>query len=81
MAERRRRPRADGQRTRQAILRAAVSLATVDGLEGLSIGDLANALGMSKSGLYAHFGSSRSCSWPRWTKPAGSSTRRSSNLP
>src|SRR6201994_3063333 len=52
-----RRPRADGERTRSAILRAAASLATVDGLEGLSIGHLAAALGMSKSGLYAHFGS------------------------
>jgi AcrR family transcriptional regulator len=38
-------------------LHAAVSLATVDGLEGLSIGHLATAIGMSKSGLYAHFGS------------------------
>ena len=46
---------AKGERTRQAILRAAASLATVDGLEGLSIGNLAKALGMSKSGLYAHF--------------------------
>ena len=53
----RRRPRADGERTRSAILRAAASLATVDGLEGLSIGNLAAAIGMSKSGLYAHFGS------------------------
>ena len=35
----------------------AVSLATVDGLEGLSIGNLAGALDMSKSGVYAHFGS------------------------
>jgi AcrR family transcriptional regulator len=52
-----RRPRADGERTRGAILRAAASLATVDGLEGLSIGHLAAATGMSKSGLYAHFGS------------------------
>ncbi len=52
-----RRPRADGERTRAAILRAAASLATVDGLEGLSIGHLAAAIGMSKSGLYAHFGS------------------------
>ena len=51
-----RRPRADGERTRGAILRAAASLATVDGLEGLSIGNLATATGMSKSGLYAHFG-------------------------
>ena len=36
---------------------SAVSLATVDGLEGLSIGNLAGALDMSKSGVYAHFGS------------------------
>jgi AcrR family transcriptional regulator len=46
-----------GERTRRAILRASASLATVDGLEGLSIGTLATSLGMSKSGLYAHFGS------------------------
>ena len=52
-----RRPRADGERTRAAILRAAASLATNDGLEGLSIGNLATATGISKSGLYAHFGS------------------------
>src|SRR3954466_3793770 len=51
----RRQLRADGERTRAAILRAAASLATVDGLEGLSIGHLATATGMSKSGLYAHF--------------------------
>jgi AcrR family transcriptional regulator len=52
-----RRQRADGERTREAIVREAVSLATVDGLEGLSIGNLAGALDMSKSGVYAHFGS------------------------
>jgi len=52
-----RHPRADGERTRAAILHAAASLATVEGLEGLSIGHLADAIGMSKSGLYAHFGS------------------------
>jgi AcrR family transcriptional regulator len=51
------RPRVGGERTRGAILRAAASLATVDGLESLSIGRLASALGMSKSGLSAHFGS------------------------
>jgi AcrR family transcriptional regulator len=39
------------------ILRAAANLATVDGLDGLSIGNLAARIGMSKSGLYAHFGS------------------------
>src|SRR3954470_18943961 len=52
-----RQPRADGERTRGAILRAAASLASVEGLEGLSIGNLATATGISKSGLYAHFGS------------------------
>lgn len=46
-----------GERTREAILREAARLATVDGLEGLTIGQLAQATGMSKSGLYAHFGS------------------------
>ncbi len=38
-------------------MREAVSLATIDGLEGLSIGHLAGSLDMSKSGVYAHFGS------------------------
>ncbi len=50
-----RRQREDGRRTRGAILDAAARLATVDGLEGLSIGHLAEQTGMSKSGLYAHF--------------------------
>jgi AcrR family transcriptional regulator len=55
-----RRPRAqrsDGIRSREAILHEAARLATVEGLEGLSIAHLADAVGMSKSGLYAHFGS------------------------
>jgi AcrR family transcriptional regulator len=46
-----------GDRTRRAILTAAVNLASVEGLEGLSIGRLAAELDMSKSGLFAHFGS------------------------
>ena len=46
-----------GQRTRQAILDVAARLATEEGLEPLSIGRLAHAAGMSKSGLFAHFGS------------------------
>jgi AcrR family transcriptional regulator len=50
-----RRPK--GQRTRAAILTEAARLASVDGLDGLTIGGLASAIGMSKSGLYAHFGS------------------------
>jgi AcrR family transcriptional regulator len=45
------------ERTREAILRTAVAMASVKGLEGLSIGDLAEELEMSKSGLFAHFGS------------------------
>src|ERR1700684_1699588 len=46
-----------GARTRTTILRAAAGLASVDGLDGLSIGRLATELAMSKSGLFAHFGS------------------------
>jgi AcrR family transcriptional regulator len=49
--------RARGRRTRESILEAAVDLASVEGLDGLTIGRLANELGMSKSGLFAHFGS------------------------
>jgi AcrR family transcriptional regulator len=50
-----RRPRSDGARSRRAILDASARLATVEGLNGLSIGGLAEHIGMSKSGLYAHF--------------------------
>ena len=50
-----RRQRADGRRSRDAILDNAARLATVEGLEGLSIARLAERTGMSKSGLYAHF--------------------------
>ena len=46
-----------GERTRQSILERAVDIASVEGLEGLTIGRLADDLGMSKSGLFAHFGS------------------------
>lgn len=46
-----------GDRTRGAILEAAATLASVEGLEGLSLGRLSSHLGISKSGLYAHFGS------------------------
>jgi AcrR family transcriptional regulator len=52
-----RRSSADSERTRSAILRAAVALAAQDGLEGLSIVGVAAAVGMSKSGLHAYFGS------------------------
>lgn len=48
-----------GVRTRAAILDRAVDLASAEGLEGLTIGRLAAELRMSKSGLFAHFGSKR----------------------
>lgn len=46
-----------GEQTRTLILNEALGLASQVGLEGLSIGSLAERLGMSKSGLFAHFGS------------------------
>ena len=46
-----------GQQTKTAIVEAALGLATHIGLEGLSIGALADVTGMSKSGVFAHFGS------------------------
>src|SRR5919201_3363375 len=45
-----------GQRTRTAILDEALRLVSRAGLDGLTIGTLAEATGMSKSGLFAHFG-------------------------
>lgn len=48
---------AKGDRSRLAILEVAVHLASVEGLDGLTIGRLASETGMSKSGLFAHFGS------------------------
>lgn len=48
---------AKGDDTRQAILTRAFELASVSGLGGLSIGRLAEETGLSKSGLFAHFGS------------------------
>ncbi len=46
-----------GRQTRQAILDCALQMAGRIGLEGLSIGVLADRMGMSKSGVFAHFGS------------------------
>jgi AcrR family transcriptional regulator len=51
------RRQAKGLRTREAILARAVDIASAEGLEGLTVGSLAEQLGMSKSGLFAHFGS------------------------
>ncbi|QVQ50759.1 TetR/AcrR family transcriptional regulator [Spiractinospora alimapuensis] len=49
------RRRARGQRSREAVLEHAVRLGSVDGLDGLSLGHLASATGISKSGLFAHW--------------------------
>jgi len=46
-----------GEQTREAILDRALSLASTGGLDNLSIGTLAREVGLSKSGLFAHFGS------------------------
>jgi AcrR family transcriptional regulator len=51
------RPQPRSRQTRTAILDAALALASRQGIEGLSIGALADAAGMSKSGVFAHFGS------------------------
>lgn len=48
---------ARGEEARRRILEHAVDVASLEGLEGLTIGRLAADLGMSKSGLFAHFGS------------------------
>jgi AcrR family transcriptional regulator len=49
--------RSDGVRSRREILTTAARVATVQGIRHLSIAKLAEEVGMSKSGLYAHFGS------------------------
>jgi AcrR family transcriptional regulator len=49
--------RTDGERTHTAILEKAVEVASIEGIHGMTVGRLAGALGVSKSGLYAHFGS------------------------
>src|ERR1700722_8268707 len=43
-----------GEQTQKAILQRAAQIASVDGLRGLSIGRLADELGLSRSGLFAH---------------------------
>src|SRR5438105_13328270 len=50
--------------TRRGILNIAVDIASAEGLEGLSIGRLANELNMSKTGIFAHFGSKEQ----KWAK-------------
>src|SRR5215218_1625003 len=52
-----RRSNAEAHTTREAILRRAVDIASVEGLEGLTIGRLAADLDMSKAGVIGHFGS------------------------
>ena len=56
-AETRSRTLPKGQQTKAAIVDAALRMAAQVGLEGLSIGSLAETMGMCKSGVFAHFGS------------------------
>jgi AcrR family transcriptional regulator len=51
--------RSDGERTHAAILQAALELASMEGISALTLGRLAERVGVSKSGLYAHFRSKR----------------------
>ncbi len=46
-----------GAATRESVVERALSIARIDGFEGLTIGNIALAVGMSKSGVFAHFGS------------------------
>jgi AcrR family transcriptional regulator len=55
--QRARRPRAPGERSRRRVLEQATRLATIEGLDGLSIGRLADTTGMPKSSVYVLFGS------------------------
>ncbi|HXD32329.1 MAG TPA: TetR/AcrR family transcriptional regulator [Pyrinomonadaceae bacterium] len=57
MSQRTKEQKPKGERTKTAILETAVHISSAEGLEGLTIGRLASALSMSKSGLFAHFGS------------------------
>ncbi len=57
MSETKPKPLRKGEQTRASILEAALELASREGLEGLTIGALAERMGMSKSGVFAHFGS------------------------
>ena len=65
------RPLPKGRQTRAAILDVALGLASHNGLEGLSIGALAELMHMSKSGVFAHFGSREELqiSVVRWMPP------------
>ncbi len=51
------RRRSDGEATHELILETAMNIASIEGLKSLTIGRLADEVGLSKSGLYAHFGS------------------------
>jgi len=57
MTETIQKPLRKGEQTRAAILGAALEMASREGLEGLTIGVLADCMDMSKSGVFAHFGS------------------------
>ena len=57
MTEALQKPLRKGEQTRASILDVALDLASREGLEGLTIGVLAERMSMSKSGVFAHFGS------------------------
>ena len=60
---------AEARRTRERIVDRSVAMASVEGLEGLTLGRLAADLGMSKSGLLGHFGTKEELHRPRSAGP------------
>ena len=72
----RRPPSRKGDATRAAILDRAVDIASIEGLDGLTIGRLAAELEMSKSGLFAHFGSKQELQLATVGAAARASARR-----
>ena len=67
-----------GEDTRASVLGSALSLATQLGLEGVTIGKLAEHVGMSKSGLFAHFASKENLQVAILVRPSSASSPWSS---
>ncbi len=65
-----------GASTRCKLLERACGMAGRVGLEGVTIGELASTAGMSKSGVFAHFGSREDLVRQTWTGPPSSSSPR-----
>ena len=72
------RTRAPGERSRARVVEQAAQLATIEGIEGISIGRLADATGIAKSSVYALFGSKEELQLATINAAATASSSRSS---